>query len=519
MTAYIREAARICLVLVFVVAPVFVAVSSPPVSAQSNGPKGDVFVLYPDGVVDTHQLPPPAQDAGAVGNAHRHFPDENLLALQKAGAYGHAGGPTTAGILPSGSPLTTTTAPNVQGLRQSESGGWYPPDTQVAAGPSHILEAVNLEVRVWEKGTRLVLSNYTICSLFGRSCSSLSDPKVRFDPISQRWFVVVINYKITGSWLIAVSTDSTPTTFVRYQVNSASGTFPDFPGLGMSQDKVVLTGNAFRSGNKFSGAEFVVLNKAQLVAGTTVSGTFFGPLSNAYTIQPAFSLPTSGGSTTTNTLYMADVGYNVASSVRVWSVTGVPGPSPVSYVTTSLTIPSLSTPPNAPQLGTTALIATNDNALLDAAYRNGALWVSASSACTPSGDTAVRACLRFMQISTFPVIQLVQAPDFGDIGKYYYYPAIQLDVNNNLVTVFSGSSTSSYASVYAGGQPAGATATFKIPALIKAGEAAYTPNRWGDYSGAGIDPSGTAVWIAGEYALKNSSGSAEWGTWVAEVGF
>lgn len=46
------------------------------------------------------------------------------------------------------------------------------------------------------------------------------------------------------------------------------------------------------------------------------------------------------------------------------------------------------------------------------------------------------------------------------------------------------------------------------------------PNRWGDYSGAGIDPSDqTKVWVAGEYAPKNRTGKSEWGTWIAEVGF
>ena len=71
--------------------------------------------------------------------------------------------------------------------------------------------------------------------------------------------------------------------------------------------------------------------------------------------------------------------------------------------------------------------------------------------------------------------------------------------------------------VYASGQLASSPGTFGAVTLIKAGEGPYVPNtaRWGDYSGAGIDPSGTSVWVAGEYALANN----QWGTWVAEVGF
>jgi hypothetical protein len=46
-------------------------------------------------------------------------------------------------------------------------------------------------------------------------------------------------------------------------------------------------------------------------------------------------------------------------------------------------------------------------------------------------------------------------------------------------------------------------------------EAPYTLNRWGDYSGAALDPSVAGVWVAGESALDDGS----WGTWIAEVSF
>src|SRR5262249_5754025 len=48
--------------------------------------------------------------------------------------------------------------------------------------------------------------------------------------------------------------------------------------------------------------------------------------------------------------------------------------------------------------------------------------------------------------------------------------------------------------------------------------APYEPrlDRWGDYSGAGIDPvDQTTVWVAGEYARVE--GGAEWGTWIAQL--
>jgi hypothetical protein len=257
-----------------------------------------------------------------------------------------------------------------------------------------------------------------------------------------------------------------------------------------------------------------VLNKADLVAGATAHAQFFGPPQGLFTIQPATTLPSTTGSTTT--LYMAAVAFNSSSTMRVWSLTGVPGVgNGVQVNTTTLQIPTLSSPPDAQQAGTANLIVTNDNSLLEVVVRNGALWVAANSACIPAGDQTVRACLRLMQVQIGTTLSLAQAFDVGAAGWYYYYPAIQVDGADNLLAAFSGSSASSFASVYAGGQTAGATNAFSAPRLIKAGKAAYQQDRWGDYSGIGIDTSDLTAWIAGEFARSASA----WGTHIAEIGF
>jgi hypothetical protein len=57
------------------------------------------------------------------------------------------------------------------------------------------------------------------------------------------------------------------------------GTFPDFPKLAISHDKVVQTGDAFTaSTSRFKGTEFAVLGKADVVAGVQTPGfEFFAP--------------------------------------------------------------------------------------------------------------------------------------------------------------------------------------------------------------------------------------------------
>lgn len=489
-------------------------------AAWAQGPTAEpeTVLLHPDGVVNVQDLP----RVGPRVPVHREMPflvpDLQELRDTKAqhGAARTQPAPTASATVTTAG-LTSPSPTGLIGLRRSESGGWIPPDTQVGVGPNHIVEAVNLEMRIWTKAGGAV-STSSLNSFFGTS-AQLSDPKIRFDAQSGRWFIAAISYNTSftaGAWRLAVSTSPDPTTFVLYTA-ATSKSAPDFPALGINGDKVVLTANAFR-GNSFLGTEFLVIKKADLVSGTSAASSYFAPPQGLFTIQPAQSL--SSTCTVACPFYMASVAYNSATSIRVWSLQGVPGVGVgVTVATTNLPINSLASPPDAQQLGTSTLIQTNDNRLLDAVWANGALWVSATSACVPSQDTQTRACLRFIRFSTTSGITKSQDFDFGQSGLYYYYPAIQIDGSGNLISVFSGSSTGLFAGVYASGQrPADGANSFQSPVLIKSGENSYTPfaSRWGDYSGASIDPSSTGiVWVAGEYA--RIEGGSEWGTWITPV--
>jgi len=488
--------------------------------AQKPTAEPQTVLLTPDGVVNVQDLP----RVGPRVPVHREMPFlvPDLQELRDTKARHQAATQpaplASATVTSQGVSVVSPPTPGLgfPGLSRSESGGWIPPDTQVGVGPNHIVEAVNLKMRIWNKAGTLVST--TDLNSFFLTSTNLSDPKIRFDPLSNRWFIAVISYNnsfTAGAWRLAVSKTSDPTgTFVLYSISTGKSA-PDFPAFGVSDDKVVLTANAFR-GNNFLGTEFLVINKAHLVAGTSAASNYFAPPQGLFTIQPAHSL------SSTTTLYMAAVAYNSATSIQVWSVNGVPGVGAgVTRSTVDRSITSLTSPPDAQQAGTSTLIQTNDNRLLDAVYQDGKLWVAANSACVPLSDPTTRACLRLIQFS-IDTMTKAQDFDFGQSGFYYYYPAIQIDGNNNLISVFSGSGGSSapaWAGVYASGQrPTDGTNTFQAPATIKLGEHAYNPfsNRWGDYSGASIDPSNPGtIWVAGEYA--RIEGGSEWGTWIAPL--
>src|SRR5262249_15100325 len=102
------------------------------------------------------------------------------------------------------------------GLRRSESCNCVPPDPQVAAGPQHVFEVVNTEGRMFTKSGTSV-STFDLHTFFAEPSSTfMTDPKIRFDPQSQRWFLAMLTVDdpktlVAGSWRLAVSTSDDPT--------------------------------------------------------------------------------------------------------------------------------------------------------------------------------------------------------------------------------------------------------------------------------------------------------------------
>jgi hypothetical protein len=429
------------------------------------------------------------------------------------------------------------------GMNLYDGGGYVPPDTTLGAGGSFILEAVNAMGAAYDTSGNLLVNLATTACTTDSSIDSVSDPRVEFDALSGRWFISSTTFAPSGdaSWNLLFSSTSDPTTAAWYCLiistsgvknpDGSTGNFPDFPKLGINYDKVVLTGDAFsevtrRHGStsyKFQGTEFVVINKNDLtILAAYPRAAFYPPNQGDFAIEPAQELTQSS---VNDALYMAAVNSDVSSTANldVWEITGVPGVSQMAAAKTSLGIDTLSYPPNAQQEGTTATIDTNDDSLLDAAYRDGnpgSLWVSANDACTPGGDTATRSCVRFIHLNIGSGgIAIDQDFDYGDVGTYYYYPAVRSDGSGDLFAAFTGSSTSSYASAYAALQTAGGANVLTNLSVYQAGDSPYTisPPRWGDYSGAGVDPDDGSVWLGAEYATSIPFLGSFWGTAIAHA--
>ncbi|MCI4354912.1 MAG: hypothetical protein L3K06_06050, partial [Thermoplasmata archaeon] len=309
-------------------------------------------------------------------------------------------------------PLAATTAatPAVgPGFAGADYSNCYcaPPDVIDAAGPTQVVEMVNLWMQVWTK-QGVPVHAASAGTFFGSGYDFLSDPKILYDNQSGRWFASIFDSGAGGTGLarLAVSSnsDAAGTWTIFTMITSPTGEFPDQPILGVSDQLVAVGGNMFsETTSAFFGAEYWVVDKSALLNGTAGAVQSWGPDPNYLSIHPVQSL----GATATQ--YFVSSTSASATSVAIWAVSGVPPSATVAQA--NLTVATYSGAPagRAPGGG---LIDSADTRIQTALWQDGNLWMGFDVQCTPSGDSTARACVRVIEASaTGPAV--VQDFNYG----------------------------------------------------------------------------------------------------------
>ncbi len=485
-------------------------------SAATNFAHG---VASPIGEVNVTSLPP-SSNSGGYSTRRLRVPDPSAYVMAKKQSNQWALGGSGSSLVGAQPPnavnsLVSSIGSGFDGLQYD---GHVPPDVQVAAGPNHIMEMVNVEGEIWTK-QGVPVNIFSLSSFFNTGSDFIGDPKVLYDLISGRWFASLLRAN-TSSVVIAVSGTNDPTgTWFLYNFAAASGDCPDQPIIGVSDDIFVISVNDFVSPcvpgmGIFEGAQYWILNKSEMIAGASVHFKMFGPDRSLFSVHPVNSL------SSTSTQFMVSVGSSDANFLQLFYVSGVP-PNPVITNWLNLPISTTRAPPNATQQGTTSLIDTGDARVQDAAWYKGKLWVSFNDACIPSGEPQLRSCLRLVKVDT-SVPLILQDFDVSASGKFYFYPALSIDSQGNVVFVFGYSSSADYPSIAVSAQAISDPAeTWEQPKTLKSGlgpETSYCPGtaacRYGDYFGASLDPTDPSViWVAGEYG----SAISRWATFIGSV--
>ena len=466
--------------------------------------------------------------------------------------------------------LLSPSAPRIrtkfEGLNANEAGGdgftFLPPDTIVAAGPNEILKATNSALRLSSR-TNTDVEIQSLNDHFGvktsrptqardsgsaRLAGDLFDPKVYYDRLSNRFFVVAlfqndgpnqsfIYLSVSRSRSVVSLSDG----WCNYRIRGKrSNSWADYPGLGMNGQLVVISADNFKFANKggnFANVYFFVVDKIALVdnaascpslklfvfkAPREASGSF------AFTVQPAQHYTES--ELPGDPLFMVSAVFGTSTRYGLWQFTTSATAARPSLSRISLTGDLHSLPPQARQKGGGIRLDTGDNRMMQAAFRDGELWATHATGCN-LGAGPTESCIRVLQITpggASGTSALSGTIDFqatvGRKNEYYWWPGIAVNRLGDVVVVFQRSSKKLFLSSAYNGKKARAT---KMDAVVALGKGKCNSQdtgsgslaRTGDYVGAQTDPvDNLGFWIAGEFSrkVKGLSG-CNWSTQIANA--
>jgi hypothetical protein len=338
--------------------------------------------------------------------------------------------------------------------------------------------------------------------------------------------------------------------------------FGDQPLLGADANGIYVATNEYQiTGPGFNGAQLYLMSKTGLETGTNTTVTHLQPGSDpsitstlggvAFSIQPATS-PDSGYQTAANgtEYFQSALDFGAApalgtraDAIAVWSLTNTASLNTATPAVTlsAVVVPSelYAQPPNSAQAPGTliidpklALLQANDDRMNQVVYANGQLWSGVNTAVnTPQGPTLVG----LAWFATAPATAADGTLSASMVGQGYLavnkedvlFPSIGVTPAGKAVMAFtlagpdyhpsaawaSLSLTSGAGPIYVAAAGQNADDDFSA---IKAFGGIGT-SRWGDYSAAVSDTSGT-IWMGTEYISNlERTVKANWATFIAHV--
>jgi hypothetical protein len=388
--------------------------------------------------------------------------------------------------------------------------GVNPPDSDGAVGPRQFVEFVNGAYNVYAKSGAVLqhLSLTQFWSSAGVTPSFPVDPRILYDPESQRWFAAAVDISAgsganPAAFLLAVSNTADPTQ--GWKAFEFGQTF-DFTELGLNKDGVYLTATNGAGGN----IDLVSIPKADLLAAAptiahaTALQTFFANAGPAP--QPAVAPELSGSEPIVGVF---------PDFVKISSID-----SPTAAPTLNITDRAVPVPEGlqnfgAMQKGATVPVNTGNLVLSSSVVMQGDKLFGVETIAANPDQTHPE--LRWFEIGnplTAPV--LLASGVISPPGLEVYCGSIAVNPLGEVVIGFSGSGPDTYPSAYAvAGTLNGDALQLGDPMLLKAGVAPETSGRFGDYSTTTYDPTDPShFWTVQEWT--SASG---WSTQISEITF
>ncbi len=402
---------------------------------------------------------------------------------------------------------------------------FIPPDTMGAVGSEHIVELINGRYSVYDKSTAQNLQSSSLSQFWsdaGVSRFDVFDPRIVYDPFSERWFAVSAADRRSSdsSFLLAVSKTDDPTqgwNGFAIDGDSTNQRWVDYPSIGFNKDGVYLSATMFPNTSGGVRTTFVAVPKNDLLGDTpTVARTT--KFENNFTSDTGFNVQPVVDLDDTELPAAIFSNFNTFSGLfKRSNITGdIISPS---FETSDglVSVMPFSSKFSAEQPGSKQNLEIFNGSIFHAnlVLQNGSFW-----GVQTVDDGTGRAAMRWFQIDA-DTNQLQQEGLISDPNLDFYYGSIAVNEFDDVAIGFSGSGENQFVSSYAAlGQTADGVTTFDTPLLLKEGVADYEVtfgtgrNRWGDYSATVVDPNDPSIfWTFQEFV------SAEdiWSTQITEL--
>ena len=414
----------------------------------------------------------------------------------------------------------------------ADNGTQDPPFPGGAVGPEHIVSTLDRVIRIQNRsGTNLftvAVSNFW--SVVGPFLDPRGafDPKVVYDPYSDRWMTTAVaDYNTnTSAVLVGVTQTGDPSGAwnvyrVNINTNAVAEKWANYPNIGFNKNWIVVAITAFDIGDGAPNWQLYTFSKTNLYAGGDGAYRRFGNSdTNTYgTVQE----PCATYDNTISNLYLlTEISGNTNGNgvLRLFYLDGTVG-AEILHAGANVSTPnpwdnSPSTCDIGPQLGSSEKICLDDSRLQNAVYRNGSIWTT-HTVFLPAG-AVTRSAVQWWEISPSGAIQQRGRIDDPAGVVFYAYPSMAVNQFNDAMIGCAVFSATSYPSAYyAVRLHTDLTNTFETPVLLKAGDVTFArsspPLRWGDHTSTVVDPvDDQDFWTIQEYATSTNSQS-RWGTW------
>ena len=405
-----------------------------------------------------------------------------------------------------------------------------PPNANGASGLNHYVEIVNGRYAVYDKATGSVVASSTDRVFWSGGGISfapdieVSDPRVLFDPLSQRWFASGLDLRRStfeeNRLMLGVSKTANPLdgwNTMAFDPDPATSYFSDFPMLGIDANGVYLSANLFEPGaTAVAGKTVVSIPKLDLltISPTVANRTGFGLLTNttgALTLQPAVNFAASATQG-----HLLGQGPFILHQLKLTGIDNAAGPGPASLsATTTIAAPAYAVPGNLLQPDGTTTLRNIDTRFGATVYEvNGVLFGVHVT------QVAGRSAIRWYRVAAATGL-LLESGTLSEPGVDYTFPSIAANENGIVLIGFNATSATQFVSSYAvAGETVGGVTTFGFPLLLKAGVANYHYfpvnglSRWGDFSSINVDPTDRNVfWTNQEFV----SATDVWSTQITAI--